>query len=232
MTNETVMAYTFVGFPNVFANPKNVAPGTVGYAYKGLFGNIGSKVNQIPSFGNFGPSEAALVFNPGGFEAGGTSQGLYANKWMPSVSDTFTKVVKSHTLKAGFFYEWIRNAQPANNNSNGQALVSVGNTYSYGNEYADLLTGNLNSYNETNFNRLNDISYNTFEFFAQDSWKATRRLIPSLTLRSIVPQTAALARLLPRSAASHGTPRTVQFPSEASPHGPSSISRASAPLTT
>lgn len=184
MTNETVMAYTFVGFPNVFANPKNVAPGTVGYSYKGLFGNIGSKVNQIPSFGNFGPSEAALVFNPGGFEAGGTSQGLYANKWMPSVSDTFTKVVKSHTLKAGFFYEWIRNAQPANNNSNGEALVSVGNTYSYGNEYADLLTGNLNSYNETNFNRLNDISYNTFEFFAQDSWKATRRLTLEFGLRA------------------------------------------------
>ena len=92
MTNETVMAYTFVGFPNVFANPKKVAPSTVGYAYKGLFGNIGGKVDQIPSFGNFGPSEAALVFNPGGFEAGGVSSGLYANKWMPSVSDTLQKL--------------------------------------------------------------------------------------------------------------------------------------------
>ena len=140
-------------------------------------------MNQIPSFGNFGPSEAALVFNPGGFEAGGTSSGLYANKWMPSVSDTVTKVVKSHTLKAGFFYEWIRNAQPANNNSNGEALVSVTNKFSYGNEYADLLTGNLNSYNETNFNRLNNISYNTLEFFAQDSWKATRRLTLEFGLR-------------------------------------------------
>ena len=183
MTNETVMAYTFVGFPNVFANPSKVAPRTVGDAYKGLFGNIGSKVNQIPSFGNLGPSEAALVFNPGGFEAGGNGQGLYANKWMPSVSDTLTKVVKNHTLKAGFFYEWIRNAQPANNFTNGEALVSVGNPFSYGNEYADLLTGNLNSYTETNFNRLNDISYNTFEFFGQDSWKATRRLTLEFGLR-------------------------------------------------
>ena len=184
MTNETVIAYTFVGFPNVFANPKAVAPSTVGYGYKGLFGNIGGKVNQIPSFGNFGPSEAALVFNPGGFEAGGVSSGLYANKWMPSVSDTFTKVVSSHTLKAGFFYEFIRNAQPANNNSNGEALVSVGNKFSYGNEYADLLTGNLNSYNETNFNRLNNISYNTVEFFGQDSWKATRKLTLEFGLRA------------------------------------------------
>jgi hypothetical protein len=183
MTNETVMAYTFVGFPNVFADPKKVDPSTVGYGYTGLFGHIGSTVKQIPSFGNFGPSEAALVFNPGGFEAGGASQGLYANKWMPSVSDTLTKVIGSHTLKAGFFYEWIRNAQPANNFTNGEALVSTGNSFSYGNEYADLLTGNLNSYQETNFNRLNDISYNTYEFFGQDSWKATRRLTLEFGMR-------------------------------------------------
>ena len=184
MTNETVMAYTFVGFPNVFANPNKVKPSTVGYAYKGLFGKIGSTVQQIPSYGNFGPSEAALVFNPGGFEAGGASSGLYANKYMPSVSDTLTKVISTHTFKAGFFYEWIRNAQPANNNTNSQMLVSVGNKYSYGNEYADLLTGNLNSYNETNFNRINDISYNTYEFFAQDSWKTTKKLTLEFGLRA------------------------------------------------
>jgi Carboxypeptidase regulatory-like domain len=180
MTNEVVMAYTFVGFPNVFADPSKVDRSNVGYNYAGVFNN---GVAQIPSFGNFGPSEAALVFNPGGFEAGGNSQGLYANKWMPSVSDTLTKVVGTHTLKAGFFYEWIRNAQPANNNSNGELLVSVSNPYSYGNEYADLLTGNLNSYNEANFNRINDISYNTYEFFGQDSWKATKRLTLSYGLR-------------------------------------------------
>ena len=63
---------------------------------------------------------------------------------MPSVSDTVTKVVKKHTLKAGFFYEWIRNAQPANNNTNGEMLVPApGNQFSYGNEYADMLTGNI-----------------------------------------------------------------------------------------
>jgi len=179
MTNETVMAYTFVGFPNVFADPSKVDRSNVGYGYAGVFGN---GVKQIPSFGNSG--EAALVFNPGGFEAGGASAGLYADKWMPSVSDTITKVVKTHTLKAGFFYEWIRNAQPANNNTNGNLSVSSGNSFSFGNEYADLLTGNLNSYNEANFNRLNDISYNTWEFFGQDSWKATRRLTLEFGLRA------------------------------------------------
>ena len=180
MTNETVVAYTFVGFPNVFADPAAVDRAKVGYGYTGLFNN---GVAQIPSFGNFGPSEAALMFNPGGFEAGGASQGLYANKYMPSVSDTFTKVLKNHTFKAGFFYEWIRNAQPANNNTNGEALVSVSNPFSYGNEYADLLTGNLNSYQETNFNRINDINYTTAEFFVQDSWKASKKLTFEFGLR-------------------------------------------------
>ena len=46
---------------------------------------------------------------------------------MPSVSDTITKVVGTHTIKAGVFWEWIRNAQPANNNSNGFIEVNVGN---------------------------------------------------------------------------------------------------------
>src|ERR1700732_2936624 len=48
MTNETVVAYTFVGFPNVFADPKRVARATVGYGYAGVFKN---GVSQIPSFG-------------------------------------------------------------------------------------------------------------------------------------------------------------------------------------
>ncbi len=97
----------------------------MGYNYKGLFKN---GVTQIPAFGGWGGGEAALVFNPGGFEAGGPKAGLYANKYMPSVSDTVTKVVGTHTIKVGGFWERIRNAQPANNYTNGFSLVDVGNS--------------------------------------------------------------------------------------------------------
>ncbi len=67
MTNEFVFAYTYIGFPNVFADPSKVNRTDVGYTYTGLYKN---GVSQIPSFGGLGwaNQEAALVFNPGGFE--------------------------------------------------------------------------------------------------------------------------------------------------------------------
>lgn len=180
MTNEFVFAYTFIGFPNVFKDPSKVDRTKVGYNLAGLFKN---GVKQIPSYGSFG-NETALMFNPGGFEAGGPSAGLYANKYMPSFSDTFAKVINTHTIKAGFFWEWIRNAQPANNDTNGQLqFVSSNTIYTTGDSYADEILGIASHYDETSFNRINDEAYNTYEAFVQDDWKATKRLTINYGLR-------------------------------------------------
>ena len=67
---------------------------------------------------------------------------------MPSVSDTLSKSLGNAHREGGFFYEWIRNAQPANNNTNGymQFVPSANPTYTYGNAYADMLTGNMSQY--------------------------------------------------------------------------------------
>lgn len=178
MTNEFVFGYTFIGFPNVFEDPSKVDPAKVGFTEKLLYKNA---VAQIPNINN--GVESAKIANYGGFEVGGPSAGLYANKWMPSFSDIMTKVWGRHTFKGGVFWEYIRNAQPASNASNGAFTFNNGNSNTLGNEYADMLVGNLNSFNQYSFNRVNDIAYKTWEGFLQDSWKFNKRLTLELGLR-------------------------------------------------
>ena len=181
MTNETVIAYTFVGFPNVFADPAKVARSNVGYGYTGLF--ITMACARFRPLASLGRAKQRWSSIPADSKPVDAPRACMRTSGCPASSDTLTKVWGNHTMKAGFFYEWIRNSQPANNNTNGEILVSAGNSFSYGNEYADLLTGNLNSYNETNKNRINDIHYGTYEFFGQDSWKATRKLTMEFGVR-------------------------------------------------
>lgn len=170
MTNEFVFGYTVIKFPNVFEDPSKIDRNTLGYPYKGLWKN---GVAQMPSFTGWG-GEMATVLNPGGFEVGG-SRGLFADKYLPTFSDNITKVWGTHTAKFGGFYEFIINSQPGNGNTNGQAIFSNWGSNTSGSGYGDMLLGRVTQYNEQSFNRLNNIAYNTFEMFAQDSWKVNRR---------------------------------------------------------
>ena len=146
MTNEFVFGYTFIGFPNVFEDPSKVDRTAVGYSYKGLFKN---GVAQIPSFGGWGGGEAALVFNPGGFEAGGASAGSVCQQ-VHAQRKRHRDQSPRHPHDQGRRSSGSGSATPSRPiiTPTGSALVDVGNSNSLGNAYADLLTGILNGYQE------------------------------------------------------------------------------------
>ncbi|HBY60678.1 MAG TPA: carboxypeptidase regulatory-like domain-containing protein [Solibacterales bacterium] len=178
LTNEFVFGYTFIGFPNVFDDPDKVNRTNLGIPFRGLWKN---GVTQIPSMTAWG-GEFASLFNPGGFEAGG-SRGLFADKYLPTFSNNVSKVLATHTLKFGGFFEYIINNQPGNGYTNGLAVQSNWGGNTSGNPWSDLLLGRVTQYQEQDFNRLNNIGSAILEFFAQDSWKATRRLTLELGMR-------------------------------------------------
>jgi Carboxypeptidase regulatory-like domain len=172
LTSETVVAFTYIDFPNQFADRNAISRQALGYPYQGVFGESN---DQIPSvdpggWGDNGP----LIYNPGGFDPV-----LFATKWQWAFTENLTKVWGTHTAKFGVFWEQIRNNQPGNLDSNGQMFFGNWNSNSTGNTFADLLTGQITGeYAETEQNILHDIIWNRWEAYAQDSWK----LSPSFTL--------------------------------------------------
>ncbi|MEW5977502.1 MAG: carboxypeptidase regulatory-like domain-containing protein [Acidobacteriota bacterium] len=169
MTNEFTFGYTFVDFPNKFEDPTKMSRKAIGYSHSGLFK---SGLDQIPSMTDWG-SGIADIFLPGGFDPV-----LFATKHLASFGDNVTKVYKTHTFKAGFYYEHVINKQPNSGNSNGVVIPANWASSHTGNNYANLLLGIVAQYDEQTKNLINDAAYNVYEGFVQDSWKVR----PNFTL--------------------------------------------------
>ena len=176
LTNETILAVTYIDFPNQIDDRNAVSRQALGYPYQGVFGDSN---DQIPSVdpGGWG-SNGPLIFNPGGFDPI-----LFATKWQVSVQDNLTKVWGLHTIKMGAYYEHVSNAQPGNANSNGYVALATWEGGSSGNTFADLLTGGPMDYSESSKNAVNDMHYNLGEAYIQDSWKLKPRLTLDYGLR-------------------------------------------------
>ncbi len=181
LSNEFVFGYTYIDFPNHFKDPSKVSRKALGIPFTGIYHN---GVDTIPSMLSWGTAnEFASIFNDGGFET--SKRGIVSDKWLPSFSDTVSKVWGTHTMKFGFYYENTRNNQPDNQEAEGYVVQysNCGWCGGSSNPYADLLTGMVDQYQEVNFNPQYDIAYNTIEGFVQDSWKVTKRVTLDYGLR-------------------------------------------------
>jgi hypothetical protein len=181
-TNEFVFSYAeFVNdasLTNVSASSRS----KLGFPAGSLFAN--TKTDQIPnSTGgwNSGLTEInEFDFNSGIY--GANSFGKTAKD--PAISDTFTKIVKTHSIKAGFYWDTQENLQAGGSDINGNYDMETWSSSSTYNLTLDRLMGRMQNFDQTNIDTVPDIKWHQWSIWAQDSWKATRKLTLNLGLRA------------------------------------------------
>jgi hypothetical protein len=101
-----------------------------------------------------------------------------------NANDNLTWVRGTHTFKAGAFYQRNRKDQIAWGNVNGQFSFSLGPTAAgtcpanttCGDPLASALIGDFDSFDQSTARPTGKFRYNQFEFYVQDTWRATPRL--------------------------------------------------------
>jgi hypothetical protein len=173
-TNEVVFGASMLHMPAVFQQPDKVSRQALGYPYKGVFGG---STDLIPSVTDWSAGVGTII-NPGGF-----NPNQYINDSVTTLTDNFSKVYKTHLLKFGAYFQLSTNGRPTWNYDQSLLVPTNWGGNTTGNAYADLLTGRIGYYQETSTNIIIDQAQREFAFYAQDSWKATKRLTIELGAR-------------------------------------------------
>lgn len=187
-TNEFVFAYSEFVNNNSETKPSAVSDKALGFPSESLYGSSHA-VDQIPNFFDSWSGQDAAIgemsFNGGIYGKGTFGKTSKA----PSIADTFTKIVGTHSLKAGFYWDTQENLQSTSNNfGDGGAWaeydVSPWDSTGTSNIVLDRLLGRNASYTEQSTEPVPDIKWHQWSLWAQDSWKATRKLTLNVGLRA------------------------------------------------
>ncbi|UCF35944.1 MAG: carboxypeptidase regulatory-like domain-containing protein, partial [Acidobacteriota bacterium] len=176
MTNEIVVAATYLNLAHELENPDAVSKTETGYPYQGIFDN---HIDMIPSL--LGASGFAMLYQAGGV----INPGIFAKKWLTSLVDNFSKVFNTHTLKVGLRWAYTSNDEAPNPRAGDQgefAFASWGDNAT-GNGYADLLLGRAASFGHSMTPLVAYLRRHEISGFIQDSWRASRRLTLDLGIR-------------------------------------------------
>jgi hypothetical protein len=171
MTNETVFAVTRFLNPVRLADAAEVNPAMLGLSgYQPLAPDpyVPQPPNVAGVAGYYAPA-FGTAFQGGDF--GKLSLD-------PSVADNLSRVVGSHALKFGAYWDFAENQQPGGLGNFPQGLVVFGNTGAdtSGNVMADFLTGRVQSFQQVPALSVYDLKQSQYSLYAQDQWKVTRKL--------------------------------------------------------
>ena len=137
---------------------------------------------QIPELFAENRANRIPVISVSGLSLAGPIQGFNIEYWNHTFSDSYTHTRGDHTLKAGLLMAFEQKNENANNETHGRFVFGVGGgrtafqNFLTGNR--DGLCGNPCTYAESEIDITNNLRFNRYEMFAQDTW----RIRPNVTL--------------------------------------------------
>ncbi len=170
---------------NTVVSPTTINELSYGYsAYREGFDIIGDgvkrstygiKFNPLYSVNNPDRIPVISISNYTGFGAG---QANYARTPTFILRENFSKIMGAHTIKAGFYGEWMNmnELNAANENGTFGFGLSSSNPRNSGNPFANALLGNFDSYSESGPPAQTVYKAYDKELYVQDSWRVNRRL--------------------------------------------------------
>jgi hypothetical protein len=170
-TNEFIATLAYLNNAYEYANEAGVSRKALGYPYQGIFNNT----DVMPSLSNgWWIPGYPMIYQQDAHD-------YVSKKVIPSFADNITKVIGTHTLKFGMNWQQAENDQMNFTQQNGQ--LQFGTWGATGNPVANLLLGASTAYTESTKNLMGKMAYQSLGFYAQDDWKATRRLTLNLGIR-------------------------------------------------
>jgi hypothetical protein len=104
-----------------------------------------------------------------------------------NITDTVTWIKGSHNLKAGFYFEMMARHVSVYSQYNTAGTFYFGSDLGSGVDtgfpFSNALVGSVFAYGEDNKKQINHAHYRQYEWFLQDTWRASRRLTLDYGLR-------------------------------------------------
>ena len=166
LTNELTVSYTrYNGRIDIGPAP-SISRSATAYPYPNLY----------PSTSDLLPNVSFDQTNGGLYINGGENPPLSSIQNTTTISNGLTKLLGKHLLQFGFYDVLASFNNRTTGNDNGTISLGTYINYSSGNEFADLLLGNIAGFAQSSKNVNANMANKRYDFYAADTWKATSRL--------------------------------------------------------